>query len=86
LTDEQRITLATIGRELGRAALEQIASIVTSEMILAWHRRLVAAKFDTSKVRSARSIGRPPTDPANIGQTVQIAKDNPGVWLSSHRG
>jgi len=38
LTDEQRITLATIGKQLGRAALEQIASIVTPETILSWHR------------------------------------------------
>jgi hypothetical protein len=47
LTDEQRITLATIGKKLGTAALEQVASIVTPETILAWHRKPVAAKFDT---------------------------------------
>jgi hypothetical protein len=34
LTDGQRITLATIGRKLGREALEAVASIVTPETIL----------------------------------------------------
>jgi hypothetical protein len=44
LNDKQRLTLASIGKRLGRAALSQIASIVTPETILASpqaHRRQV---------------------------------------------
>jgi putative transposase len=79
LSDEQRIALAFIGKRLGRAALEQIASIVTPNTILAWHRRLVAAKFDTSAKRKARPPGRPPSDDAIVQQIVRMARENP-AW------
>ena len=46
LSDGERRTLAEIGKRLGRQALAQVASIVRPETILAWHRRLVAKKFD----------------------------------------
>ncbi len=49
LTDAERKTLAKIGKRLGRKALEEVASIVKPDTILAWHRRLVAKKFDGSK-------------------------------------
>ena len=48
LTDPERISLAEIGQRLGRKALEEVAQIVRPETILAWHRRLVAKKFDGS--------------------------------------
>ena len=79
LTDEQRITLAIIGKKLGRAALDQIASIVTPETILGWHRKLVAAKFDMSKSRKMKPVGQPPTEPAVAQQILRMAKDNP-MW------
>lgn len=44
-TDGQRCRLAAKGRPLGLKALRQIATIVTPEAILAWHRRLIAAKW-----------------------------------------
>lgn len=49
LTDDERIRLAEIGKRLGRKALEEVAQIVRPETILAWHRKLVAKKFDGSK-------------------------------------
>jgi hypothetical protein len=79
LTDKQRISLATIGKKLGRAALDQVASIVTPDTILSWHRKLVAAKFDTSRIRKRRSLGRPPTDPALVQQVLRLARENP-AW------
>jgi hypothetical protein len=79
LTNEQRITLATIGKKLGRSALEQIASIVTPETILSWHRKLVAAKFDSSKTRLARAMGRPPTAPEIVQNVLRMAMENP-TW------
>ena len=37
LTDPERISLAKIGRRLGRKALAEVAQIVRSETILGWH-------------------------------------------------
>jgi putative transposase len=49
LTDGERTTLADIGQKLGKKALEDVATIVKPDTILAWHRRLVAQKFDGFK-------------------------------------
>jgi putative transposase len=60
LTDGERTTLAEIGQKLGKQALQEVANIVTPDTILAWHRKLVAKKFDGSQQRKAS--GRPPID------------------------
>jgi putative transposase len=60
LNDGERKTLTEIGKKLGKKALEEVATIVTPNPILAWHRKLVAQKFDGSQQR--RSPGRPPID------------------------
>ena len=41
LSDGERKTLAEIGKKLGRQTLEEVASIVKPDTILAWHRKLV---------------------------------------------
>jgi hypothetical protein len=54
--------LASKAKQLGRKALDEVAQIVRPELILAWHRRLIAMKFDGSKNRSpgkASSTGDP---------------------------
>jgi len=51
LTDPERISLAEIGKRLGRKALEEVAQIVRPETILGWHRKLIAKKFDGSNSR-----------------------------------
>jgi hypothetical protein len=48
LTDGERKALAEIGQKLGKKALETVANIVKPDTILAWHRKLVAQKFDGS--------------------------------------
>ena len=53
LTDSERTTLAAIGQQLGKQALEEVATIVKSDTILAWHRRRVAQNFDGSTKRKA---------------------------------
>ena len=77
LTDGERRTLAHLGKQLGRKALAEVASIVRPETILAWHRRLVARKFDGSTKRSYP--GRPPTDRDIETLVVRLATDN-RVW------
>jgi putative transposase len=74
LTDAERKTLAEIGKRLGKQALAAVASIVTPDTILTWHRKLVAQKFDGSHQRKAP--GRPPIDAELEGLVVRMAKEN----------
>src|SRR6185436_14514962 len=55
LSDEQRSTLAEIGKRLGRKALSQVACVAKPDTMLAWYRRLVDQKFDDSKRRRIRA-------------------------------
>ena len=64
LTDRDRISLAKVGKQLGRKVLSEVAQIVRPETILGWHRCLVAKKFDGSKRRAA-------TDPAQKAQAIE---------------
>jgi len=41
LNDDQRRRLAAKAKGIGRRILAQVASIVTPETLLAWHRRLI---------------------------------------------
>ncbi len=74
LTDPERISLAEMGRRLGRKALEEVAQIVRPETILGWHRKLIAMKFDGLKSRS--SVGRAPTAQAIEELVLQFAREN----------
>ncbi len=55
LTDAQRRRLAVRGKAIGRRALSEVASLVTPDTILRWHRQLVAQKWTHKR----RSPGRP---------------------------
>ena len=52
-TDDQRRRLAAKARTLGRRLLREIATIVTPDTLLAWHRTLIAKQYDGS-ARSER--------------------------------
>ena len=54
-SDEQRCRLARKARKVDFGKLGEIASLVTPETLLRWHRRFVEAKYDSSSKR----IGRP---------------------------
>jgi hypothetical protein len=69
LNDDQRRWLAVKGKILGRKMVEQLATIVTPDTILRWHRELVARHWDYRKHR--KFSGRPPVSlaaPANSGR------------------
>jgi putative transposase len=74
LSDAERTTLAEIGKKLGKQALAEVATIVTPATILAWHRKLVAQKFDSSRQR--QSPGRPKIDPALEALIVRMTQEN----------
>ena len=74
LSDGERKTLAEIGKQLSKQALADVATLVKPETILAWHRELVAKKFDGSKNRQA--CGRPPIDTEVEALVVRLAKEN----------
>jgi hypothetical protein len=74
LRDGERQALAEIGKELGKKALEEVASLVKPETILAWHRTLVAQKFDSSQRR--KTPGRPMIDQELEALMVRMAQEN----------
>jgi hypothetical protein len=76
LSDGERATLAEIGKRLGRKGLQQVARLAKPDTILAWYRRLVAEKFDGSKLR--RSPGRPHTSAEIEDLVVRLARENSG--------
>ena len=49
--DDQRRRLAVKAKRLGRKLLARVATIVTPETLLAWHRKLIAKKYDGSASR-----------------------------------
>ena len=74
-TDNERIKLAKLGKALGRKALEDVCTVVKPSTILAWHRRLVAQKFDGSKNRGP---GRPRINSDIEALIVRMAEENSG--------
>ena len=71
--DDQRLRLAVRGKAIGRKALLRFASIVTPDTLLAWHRRLIAKKYDSSTKRKA---GRPLTAADIRELVVKMAREN----------
>ncbi len=82
LTDDQRRRLAAKGKLLGRKALWQIATIVTPETILAWHRRLIAAKWTYPR----RQTGRPGVMREIRQLVVRMAEENPSCGYARIQG
>jgi putative transposase len=73
LTDDDRRRLAVLGAALGRRLLAQVATIVTADTILRWHRQLIARKWTYPK----RRPGRPHTLPEIRRLVVRMASENP---------
>ena len=73
LDDDQRRRLAVKAKALGRRVLAEIATIVTPETLLAWHRKLIAQKYDGT---AHRSPGRPRTAGEIEALVVRMAEEN----------
>jgi transposase-like protein len=72
-SDSQRRRLAAKAKRLGRKLLAQIATIVTPETLLAWHRKLIGEKYDGSAYRRP---GRPRTAMEIIALVIRMAEEN----------
>jgi hypothetical protein len=79
LTDAEQKTLADIGKKPGKQALEDGATIVKPNTILAWHRRFVAKKLNGSQQRKA--LGRPKIDPKMTTHHPHISPSNQSCYL-----
>ena len=73
LSNPERITLAELGKRLGRKALREVACVAKPDTILGWYRRLVAHKFDGSKHR--QYPGRPPVSPEVEALVVRMTRE-----------
>jgi putative transposase len=73
LNDDQRRRLAAKAKGLGRKLLADLATIVTPETLLAWHRKLIAQKYDGSEKRRP---GRPRTAGEIEALVVRMAEEN----------
>src|SRR5919201_5570723 len=74
LRDSDRRVLAEIGKKLGKKALEEIATVAKSNTILAWHRKFIDQKGDTSKPHQL--AGRPRIDQQIEDLVVRMAREN----------
>ena len=65
--------MAAKAKGVGRKLLREVATIVTPETLLAWHRRLIAQKYDGS---GKRGRGRPRKSGEIEDLVVRLAKEN----------
>ena len=73
LNDDQRRRLAVKAKGLGRKLLAEVATIVTPETLVAWHRKLITQKYDCS---GRRGPGRPRTAGDIEALVVRMAEEN----------
>src|SRR3954464_4460859 len=71
--DDQRRRLAVCAKGLGRKLLAEVASLVTPDTLLAWHRKLIAQKYDG---HDKRRPGRPRTQQQLENLVIRMAEEN----------
>jgi transposase InsO family protein len=82
LTNDQRRRLAAKGRRLGRRVLRQVATIVTPDTILRWHRNLIGRKWTFEPKR----LGRPGIMREISSLILRMATENPGWGYTRIQG
>lgn len=73
LHDDQRRRLAVLGERLGRGVLREVATLVTPDTMLRWHRQLIARKWTYTR----RRLGRPAVLNEIRRVVVRMATENP---------
>ena len=63
---------------------QEIATPVTPDTILRWHRELIAAKWDYSKRR--KNVGRPPVSQEVVDLVLVMARENPSWGYNRIQG
>jgi transposase InsO family protein len=82
LTDDDRRRLAALGAPLGCRLLARVATIVTPDTMLRWHRQLIARKWTYLK----RRPGRPNVLPEIRRLVVRMATENPSWGYTRIQG
>ena len=74
LTDSDRKVLAELGQQLGKKALEAIATVAKPDTILAWYRMFANKQCDRAPLH--RSVGRPRIDKEIEDLVVRMAREH----------
>jgi hypothetical protein len=74
LTVSDRQALAELGPQLGKKALEEMATVAKPDTILAWHRTFAAQQGD--RVQFHKSVGRPRIAKEIEDLVVRMAREN----------
>jgi putative transposase len=82
LNDDQRRRLAVLGRRLGRSMLREVATLVTPDTLLRWHRDLIARKWTYARQRP----GRPGVLVEIRRLVVRMATDKPSWGYTRIQG
>jgi putative transposase len=82
LNEAQRRRLAVLGQRLGRGVLREVATLVTPDTILRWHRELIARKWTHSRRRQ----GRPGVLAEIQRHVVRMATENPNWGYTRIQG
>jgi hypothetical protein len=81
--DDQRRRLAARAKGLGRKLLAEVATLVTPDTLLAWHRKLIVQKYDGHE---KRGTGRPRTAEEIETLVVRLAEENRAWVIAASRG
>src|SRR5262245_42882033 len=73
-TDDDRRRLGSLAHRVGRTALREIATIVTPDTLLRWHRQLIVRKWTYAARPGGRGVGGQIRD-----LVVRMAEENP-TW------
>ena len=73
--DEERLSLAEHGKPLIKAGFKDYINIVKPDTLMKWYRRLVAKKYDSSKINKTH-VGRPEIKPYICKIILKMAREN----------
>src|SRR5258706_8909030 len=83
LNDQQRRRLAIKAKPIRRKVLQEICSLVTPDTLRRWYKKMVARKYDGSRVPKP---GRPQVMKAIKELIVRMARENQGWGYTRIKG